>query len=97
MRRIQIHPGVWKPVLFMGCEKLPFLIVAISSALLIMEGGLWVKIGGVMYFAVTVGAIALVNAREPFFFQIIWRYKSYQDFYPSNAMYPGKPDNPKNF
>ena len=81
----------------MGCERTPFLLVAISSGLLIMEGGMWVKIIGVVYFLIMVGIIALANANDPFFFQIIWRYRLYQDFYPSNAIYPGKPDYPNNF
>ena len=97
MRRVPLRSAIWKPKLFMGCERVPFLIVVISSGLLIMEGGLWVKIAGVIYFLIMVGIMALVNAKEPFFFQILWRYRSYQDFYPNNAMYPGRPSKAKNF
>lgn len=97
MRRVPLHRSLWKPIMFMGCERIPFMMIAISSALLIMEGGLWVKVAGVIYFLIMVGIMAIVNAREPFFFKIIWRYRYYQDFYPNSAMYPSKPDNPKNF
>ncbi len=81
----------------MGCEKTPFLFVALISGLLIMEGGLWVKVIGIVFFVIMVGLMAIANARDPFFFQIIYRYLTYQDFYPNNALYPGTPDKPNNF
>ena len=65
MRRVSLHRSLWKPIMFMGCERVPFMIIAISSALLIMEGGLWVKVGGVVYFLLMVGIMAMVNARDP--------------------------------
>lgn len=97
MRRVPLYRSLWKPIMYMGCERTPFMVVLFSSALLVMQGGLWVKISGVVYFFIMVGIMALVNSRDPFFFQILWRYKSYQDFYPSNALYPGKKDRPINF
>ena len=97
MRRVPLYRSVWKPILYLGCERAPFLLIAISSALLIMEGSLWVKIGGIIYFAVMIGIFALINAKDPFIFKILWRYRLYQDFYPSHAMYPGKADDPKNY
>jgi type IV secretory pathway TrbD component len=97
MRRILLHRSLWKPILYMGCERVPFLLIAISSALLIMEGNLWVKIGGFIYFGIMIGITALINNNDPFIFQIMWRYRLYQNFYPSHALYPGRPDNPKNF
>lgn len=83
--------------MFMGCERTPFLLVAISSALLIMEGTLLIKIIGVVYFFIMVGIMAFCNAKDPFFFNILVRYRKYQDFYANNALYPGQPDKPNNF
>jgi len=89
MERISLDRSLWKPVLFMGCERVPFLIVAVTSGLLIMEGSLWVKIAGVIYFVIMVAVIAFLNANEPSLFTILWRYLwQYQNFYPSNALYP---------
>lgn len=97
MRRVPMHRSIWKPIMFMGCERTPFMIVAISSALLVMNGGFWGKVLGVVYFLVAVGIIAFLNAKDPQYFQILFRYTSRQDFYPNNAPYPGKSDHPKNF
>jgi len=97
MRRVPLYRSLWKPIMYMGCERVPFMVVLFSSALLVMQGGLWVKVGGVVYFFIMVGIMAIVNSRDPFSFKILWRYKSYQDFYPSNALYPGKKDRPINF
>lgn len=94
MQRINLERSIWKPVLLMGCERVPFLAVALSSVALVMEGSLWVKIGGVIYFALAIAVIAWCNSKEPFFFRMCYRYLQYQDFYPSNALYPGKSDRP---
>ena len=83
--------------MFMRCERAPFLFVALTSGLLIMEGGLWVKIAGVIYFAVMIALVALANARDPFFFHIIFRYIKYQDYYANNALFPGQAERPRNF
>jgi len=58
---------------------------------------MWFKLVGVVYFLVLVGIMALVNAKEPLFFQIIIRYRAYQDFYPNNALHPGQASQFKNF
>jgi type IV secretory pathway TrbD component len=81
----------------MGCERTPFILVALSSALLVLEGTPWAKVFGVVYFLVLVGIMAFVNSNDPFAFQIYMRYWTYQDFYPNNAIYPGKVNKPKNF
>ena len=93
MRYTPLHKAIWKPRLFMGCEPKPFLIVMLSSGLLIMEGSLWVKIAGAIYFIVMVAGMAIANAIDPFFFTILYRYLQYQDFYSNNALFPGKSRN----
>lgn len=90
MRNITIHRSLWKPILWMGCERAPFMIIMISSALLVVEGGFIVKIVGVVYFVIMTGLLAYLNNKDPFFFKVLFRYLSYQDFYPSTAMWPGK-------
>ena len=94
-----MHRSIWKPIMFMGCERTPFMIVAISSGLLIMNGGFIGKIVGVVYFIVAISIIALLNRKDPQFFQILYRYTFLykQDFYANNALYPSKADRPKNF
>lgn len=90
MRTITIHRSLWKPILLMGCERTPFIFIMMSSLLLIVEGGFIVKIVGVVYFAVLTGILAYLTNKDPFFFKVLIRYLSYQDFYPSTAMWPGK-------
>lgn len=97
MRRTPLHKAIWKPRLLMGCEPWPFLMILTTSLLLVIEGSLWLKVLGVCYFVIFVGLIALLNAKEPFFFQIINRYRANQDFYPNNALHPGRDTKFKNF
>ena len=97
MRRMPLYKAAWKPRLFMGCEKAPFLIVAITAAILVIEGSLWVKIIGAVYFVAMVGLMAFFNSKDPFAFTVLFRYWKYQDYYASHALYPGRPDRPKNF
>lgn len=97
MRRTPMYRSLWKPIMFMRCERIPFLAVALSSGLLVMEGGLWVKVGGIVYFAVAIALVGLANSKDSFFFQIIFRYVRYQDYYPSCALFPGRAERPHNF
>ena len=97
MYKIPLYRSIWKPILFMGCERGPFLMVALSSGLLIMEGSFWLKIIGIVYFVVMVAIMAYCNSKDPFFFQILYRYLKYQNFYLNNALHPGSPDKPENF
>lgn len=96
MQKMPLYRGLWKPILFMGCERTPFMLVAITSACLVLEGGLWIKVFGIIYFIILIVVMAVINSKDPYYFQILWRYKSYQYFYLNNANYPGKPDNPNN-
>ena len=97
MRKVPLYRAAWKPVLLLGCEKWPFIAVALTAGLLVMEGGFWIKIFGGLYFFIAVGFMAFINSKDPFAFTIGFRYWRYQDYYASHALYPGKPDRPNNF
>ena len=97
MRRTPLYRAAWKPTMLVGCERVPFVLVAIVSGILVMEGGFWIKVIGAAFFVIGVGIMALINSKEPFAFAIGWRYLFYQDYYASHALYPGKPDRPNNF
>jgi type IV secretory pathway TrbD component len=80
----------------MGCERTPFIIVMMSSLLLVVQGSFQVKIIGVIFFVVMTGIMAFLTRKDSYFFKILFRYLCYQDYYPSSAMWPGKKDCPKN-
>ena len=96
MRKVTLHRSLWKPILVMGCERTPFIIIMMSSLLLVVQGSFQVKIIGVVFFAVMTAIMAFLTSKDPFFFKILFRYLRYQDYYPSSAMWPGKSDYPKN-
>jgi type IV secretory pathway TrbD component len=96
MRIIKLHRSLWKPILIMGCERTPFLIIMVSSLLLIVEGGFTIKIIGVVFFVVMTGILAFLNNKDPFFCKVGFRFLRQQTFYASSANYPSKPDYPKN-
>lgn len=95
MQHIPLPKSIWKPKLLMGCEVLPFTLVAISSGIMVLQGGLWVKVFGVVYFVFLIAGMAYCNSRDPFFFRILFRYLKYQDFYANTALYPSKADKPE--
>lgn len=96
MRKVTLHRSLWKPILVMGCERPPFIIIMMSSLLLVVQGSFQVKIIGIIFFVVMVAIMAFLTSKDPYFFKILFRYLHYQDYYPSSAMWPGKIDCPKN-
>ncbi len=96
MRQIKLHKSIVKPKLIAGCERTPFMLVFVSSLLLLVEGTFTVKIVGAAMFIIGVGIIAFLNKKDPFFFKVLFRFLGKQDFYSSSASFPSRPDNPKN-
>lgn len=96
MRKVTLHRSLYKPILVMGCERTPFIVIMMSSLLLIVQGSFEVKIIGVVFFAVMTGIMAFLTAKDPYFFKILFRYLRYQDFYLSDAIYPSKSFYPNN-
>lgn len=96
MRKITLHRSLYKPILVMGCERTPFLIIMMSSLLLVVQGSFDIKIIGVVFFIVMTGIMAFLTAKDPYFFKILFRYLRYQDFYPSDAMWPSKSSHSNN-
>lgn len=96
MRKVTLHRSLWKPILVMGCERAPFIVIMMSSLLLVVQGSFEVKIIGVVFFIMMTGIMAFLTNKDPFFFKILFRYLRYQDYYPATAMWPGKSDYPNN-
>lgn len=96
MRQVKLHKSIVKPKLIVGCERIPFMLVFITSLLLLVEGKFTVKIIGGVFFFVGVGIIAFLNKKDPFFFKVLIRFLKEQEYYPSSASFPGRPVNPNN-
>ncbi|MDQ5920643.1 MAG: Type secretory pathway, VirB3-like protein [Pseudomonadota bacterium] len=99
LRKNIIHKSLSKPVLFVGCERLPFTIVVTVGGVLIMAyQTILVFILVLFYYLVSIMLIRRVNEHDPQFFRCLMRYlQFYQDFYPANEFYPGKPDKSYSF
>lgn len=95
-RKIIIYKSLYKPVLFVGCERLPFtLVVTIGGILIMAYQTLFIFIGVVVFYLVSIILIRRVNEDDPQFFKCLMRYlQLYSDFYPANEFYPGKADLP---
>lgn len=96
MRKVTLHRSLWKPILVMGCERTPFIIIMMSSLLLVVQGSFDIKIIGVVFFVVMTAIMAYLTNKDPFFFKILFRYLRYQDYYPATSMWPGKTDSTAN-
>jgi type IV secretory pathway TrbD component len=96
MRQVKLHKSIIKPKLVMGCERGPFMVVFITSLLLLVEGSFSVKIAGAVFFFLSIGIIAFLNRKDPFFFKILFRFLREQEFYPASADFPSRPANPNN-
>lgn len=95
-RKIIIHKSLYKPALFVGCERLPFTLVVTLGGIMIMAyQTMTVFILVFLYYMLSLILIRRVNEYDPQFFRCLVRYlRYYQDYYPANAFYPGRPDTP---
>lgn len=91
-----IYRSLYKPLLFVGCERLPFtLIVAIGGGVIMAYQNLWVTGFVFLFYIIAIILIRRVNESDPQYFRCLYRYlRYYQDYYPSNAFYPGLVDKP---
>lgn len=96
MRQVKLHKSIVKPKLIVGCERTPFMVVFITSLLLLVEGTFTVKIVGGVFFFVGVGIIAFLNRKDPFFFKVLLNFMREQEYYSASANFPGRPVNPNN-
>lgn len=96
-RKLTIHRSLCKPILFVGCERLPFTLIVTIGGVLIMAYQSLLIMGLVLIFYISsIILIRRINEEDPQFFKCLYRYlRYYTDYYPNNAMYPGKPDRPQ--
>jgi type IV secretory pathway TrbD component len=96
LHTIPIHRSLYKPLLFVGCERLPFtLIVVIGGAVIMAYMSLFVTLSVLVFYLVSIILIRRVNESDPQYFRCLYRYlRYYQDYYPSSEFYPGVPDCP---
>lgn len=96
-RKILIHKSLYKPLLFVGCERLPFtIIVAIGGIITMSYVSLYAVFAVFLFYLVSLIFIRRVNENDGQFFKCMYRYVAkYQDYYPANAFYPGRSDKPE--
>ena len=87
-----IHKSLYRPNLFVGCERLPFtILIVICGVLIIANQNIITFIITAIFYLVSIVLIRKINESDAQFFECIVRYIiNYKEFYPSNAFYPGK-------
>ena len=95
-RKIIIHKSLYKPALFVGCERLPFTLVATTGGVLMMAYQTMCAFFLVfIFYLVSIILIRRINGHDPQFFRCLVRYlRFYRDYYPANEFYPGLVDKP---
>lgn len=92
LQKMIIHKSLYRPVLFVGCERIPFVIVtSIDGVVLMSYQSIMVALIVFASYLILIGLIRRVNVSDPQFFLCLYRYiRHYQDYYPANEFYPGK-------
>lgn len=92
LQKMIIHKSLYRPVLFVGCERLPFVVVtSIGGVVLMSFQSIMVACIVFAGYLILIGLIRNVNATDPQFFLCLYRYiRYYQSYYPANEFYPGK-------
>lgn len=92
LKKTPIYHSLYKPVLFVGCERLPFTIIAaLGGIVLVNYHTLLASVMVVLFYLVGIVLIRRVNAEDVQYFTCLYRYvRYYEDYYPANEFYPGR-------
>ena len=93
----KIHKSLYKPVLFVGCERLPFTLVTVFLGFVLLQyQSIGVIFSVLVLYLLSVALIRRVNQYDSQFFLCVYRFLLYyQDYYPVHAFYPGLIDKPQ--
>ena len=98
MRKWSLYKGLWKPTLILGCERIPWFIIAAIGGLIAMESNTWTpRILAVVLSLILFSILRMINNKEPMYFKLMYRYITFQRFYLNVAKYPSSPRCIKNF
>lgn len=97
MQSAIIHRSLYQNVLFVGCERLPFmLVITVGGVIIMLMPSMLVIITVVLFYMLAIGFIRYINKSDPQFFLCLYRYLSQsQEYYPVHEFYPGISDKPK--
>lgn len=99
MSKIPIYRSLYKPLLFVGCERLPFMIIITIGGIVIMAyQNLLAILGVFIFYLFGIFLVRRVNEDDPQYFQCLYRYLfKFQEYYPNNEFYPGKSTGSKTY
>lgn len=85
-------------MLLMGCERVPWFIIAAIGGLIVMESNTWTpRVLGLALCIILFTILRIINNKEPLAFKLMFRYIKFQRFYLNVAKYPSTPRCIKNF
>ncbi len=99
LTKTPIYKSLYRPILFVGCERLPFTVITTLGGVIIMAHQS-IIVASIVFlcYLILVTLIRRINLVDPQFFRCLYRYtRYYQDYYPANEFYPGKPDSPQTY
>lgn len=92
MNKHIILKSLYKPKLYLGCERNPFLIIFFVGGLVaFLAPDLWQKVIVGVLAIISLGIVAFINSKEPRFFAMLARSRKYQKKYLAIPKYPSKP------
>ena len=85
-RAIPIHLSLIRPILLMGAERELVLISGILAAVLVMSlARLLFTIIGVVFWALSLGALQRAAKSDPQFTRVYLRHTRYRAYYPAQS------------
>jgi type IV secretory pathway TrbD component len=88
-KQTKIHRALYKPLLFVGCERLPFTVITLICGLLIIQIPVLLTFILVsIFYMVAIALVRNINKTDPQFFYCMYRYLFYlADYYTVNGFY----------
>lgn len=88
-KQTKIHRSLYKPLLFVGCERLPFTLITLICGLLIIQiPAVLTFVLVMMFYMVAITIVRNINKNDPQFFYCMYRYMFYlNDYYTVHSFY----------
>lgn len=92
LKQNTIHKSLYKPIMFLGCERLPFTALTLICGVIILQFQSLIAI--ILSFMLYLGGVIIIrkiNTEDSQFFRSLYRnIRYFNDYYSANAFYPGR-------
>lgn len=91
MKKTLVHRSLTRPIMVMGGERKPVMIVGLFSVLIAVAGGIHFinVVFGLFLFFTGTWVFRWMGSKDPMYFEVFLRHVKQQEYYPGNSTFKG--------